>query len=48
MFEATGEIMNTYEHWLIFEGLDTVASISLNGKLLGKTSNMFQTYVCYF
>uniref|UniRef100_A0A3B5KZQ3 beta-mannosidase n=1 Tax=Xiphophorus couchianus TaxID=32473 RepID=A0A3B5KZQ3_9TELE len=29
---------------LIFDGVDTVASISLNGIVLGKTDNMFRRY----
>ena len=46
-FEATGEITNTYERWLVLEGVDTIATITLNGKILGMTSNMFKTYVSY-
>uniref|UniRef100_A0AAZ3R820 Beta-mannosidase n=1 Tax=Oncorhynchus tshawytscha TaxID=74940 RepID=A0AAZ3R820_ONCTS len=30
---------------LVFEGVDTVASISLNGVVVGKTDNMFRRYV---
>uniref|UniRef100_A0A8C7WTV1 beta-mannosidase n=1 Tax=Oryzias sinensis TaxID=183150 RepID=A0A8C7WTV1_9TELE len=30
---------------LIFDGVDTVASITLNGNLVGKTDNMFRRYV---
>ena len=29
---------------LVFEGLDTVAEVTLNGSLLGKTANMHRTY----
>lgn len=31
---------------LVFEGVDTVSTISLNGVVIGKTDNMFQRYVC--
>ena len=30
---------------LVCDGLDTVASILINGKLVGKTSNMFHRYI---
>ncbi|MGQ9778875.1 MAG: beta-mannosidase [Bacillota bacterium] len=29
---------------LVFEGLDTCATVSLNGRLLGRTANMFRRY----
>uniref|UniRef100_A0A3B5BMD1 Beta-mannosidase n=1 Tax=Stegastes partitus TaxID=144197 RepID=A0A3B5BMD1_9TELE len=31
---------------LVFDGVDTVASVSLNGVTVGKTDNMFRRYVC--
>lgn len=31
---------------LVFDGVDTVASISLNGVVVGRTDNMFRRYVC--
>lgn len=31
---------------LVFDGVDTVASICLNGITFGKTDNMFRRYVC--
>lgn len=31
---------------LVFDGVDTVASIWLNGIAVGKTDNMFRRYVC--
>lgn len=31
---------------LVFDGVDTVSSISLNGVILGWTDNMFRRYVC--
>lgn len=31
---------------LVFDGVDTVSSISLNGIVIGKTDNMFRKYVC--
>lgn len=30
---------------LVFDGVDTVSSISLNGMSVGKTDNMFRRYV---
>jgi beta-mannosidase len=30
--------------WLIFDGLDTLAEVSLNGKRLGEAENAFRTY----
>jgi beta-mannosidase len=30
--------------WLVCDGLDTLAEISLNGELLGRTANMFRQY----
>ena len=47
-FKPDKEIMNSYEQWLIFEGVDTITTIRLNGVKLGITSNMFQTYVSLF
>lgn len=32
---------------LVFDGVDTVASIWLNGIAVGKTDNMFRRYVCF-
>ena len=31
---------------LVFDGVDTVASISLNGIIVARTENMFRRYVC--
>lgn len=30
---------------LVFEGVDTVSTISLNGIIIGETDNMFRRYV---
>jgi beta-mannosidase len=30
--------------WLVCEGLDTLATVSLNGKILGDTNNMYRQY----
>lgn len=35
---------NTKETFLVFEGIDTVSDIYLNGSLLGHTDNMFMSY----
>ncbi len=35
---------NRASWWLVFEGLDTVTEIWLNGQLLGSTQNMFRSY----
>jgi beta-mannosidase len=40
-FDVPSEIRDCNRVDLVFEGLDTVASIWLNGKLIGKTNNMF-------
>jgi len=30
---------------LVFDGIDTISSVSLNGVVLGETDNMFRQYV---
>ena len=36
--------LNQEKIWIRFEGLDTLADVSLNGHLLGKTDNAFRSY----
>jgi len=40
-FDAPHELLDCDRIDLLFEGLDTITSIWLNGKLIGKTDNMF-------
>ena len=40
-FDTPAELLNCDRVDLVFDGLDTIASIWLNGKLIGKTNNMF-------
>ncbi len=43
-FNVQPEVLR-YEHiWLVCDGLDTLATLTLNGKLLGSTANMFRQY----
>ena len=41
IFDATAEMLDCNRIELVFDGLDTIASIWLNNKLIGKTNNMF-------
>jgi beta-mannosidase len=42
---AVDPALLTEEHvWLVCDGLDTLATITLNGQELGRTSNMFRQY----
>jgi len=41
IFDAPVELLDCDQVDLVFDGLDTVASIWLNDKLIGKTNNMF-------
>ena len=41
IFDAPDELLNCGRVELVFEGLDTIASIWLNDKLVAKTNNMF-------
>lgn len=40
-FDVPAELLNCDRIDLVFDGLDTIASIWLNDKLIGKTNNMF-------
>ncbi|KAG7202549.1 hypothetical protein KM043_009746 [Ampulex compressa] len=44
MFDMHNTISNTQRTFLIFHGVDTFATISLNDKIIGHTSNMFIRY----
>jgi beta-mannosidase len=41
IFDAPAELLSCDRVELVFDGLDTIASIWLNDKLIGKTNNMF-------
>jgi beta-mannosidase len=41
IFDAPPELLDCKRVTLVFDGLDTIASIWLNDKLIGKTNNMF-------
>ncbi|MBN1391901.1 MAG: hypothetical protein JW947_03760 [Sedimentisphaerales bacterium] len=41
VFDAPAELLDCQEVMLVFDGLDTIASIWLNDKLIAKTNNMF-------
>ncbi|KAG5848420.1 hypothetical protein ANANG_G00098270 [Anguilla anguilla] len=43
-FSVPAEIRSKQKVHLVFEGVDTVSSISLNGAALGETDNMFRRY----
>ncbi|KAG7458795.1 hypothetical protein MATL_G00224440 [Megalops atlanticus] len=43
-FSVPAEIKNKQKVSLVFEGVDTVSIISLNGAAVGKTDNMFRRY----
>jgi beta-mannosidase len=43
-FDAAPELLSQPQIWLVCEGLDTLATVSLNGHELGRTANMFRQY----
>jgi len=43
-FNATPRLLNEAKQFLVCDGLDTLAEISLNGTLLGKTNNMYRQW----
>jgi beta-mannosidase len=43
-FSAAPEILHLPHIWLVCDGLDTLATVSLNGSELGRTANMFRAY----
>ena len=44
-FQSGDDILTRRKVELIFEGLDTFATVTLNDKLLGQTDNYFRTWV---
>lgn len=46
-FEVTPEFLEEDEQSLVFEGLDTIADIRLNGELLASVNDMHRTYRLY-
>jgi beta-mannosidase len=43
-FSATPEFLSQPHIWLVCDGLDTLATVSLNGRELGRAANMFRQY----
>jgi len=44
VFSVGPELLREDTLWLVCEGLDTLATVSLNGHVLGTTDNMFRQY----
>lgn len=43
-FNVQPDVFQRKQIWLVCDGLDTLASLTLNGKPLGETNNMFRQY----
>lgn len=43
-FSVTPDLLNQPQIWLVCDGLDTLATVELNGQPLGQTDNMFRQY----
>ena len=43
-FAVTPELLRQPHIWLVCDGLDTLAAVSLNGRELGRAANMFRQY----
>lgn len=43
-FSMQADVFERKQIWLVCDGLDTLASITINGKQLGETDNMFRQY----
>jgi len=43
-FAVTPELLRRPHIWLVCDGLDTLAAVSLNGRELGRAANMFRQY----
>ncbi len=44
LIDLPGSLLNQDKHWLVFDGLDTLAQVSLNGVVLGRAENAFRAY----
>jgi beta-mannosidase len=44
LFDAAPELLDQLHIWLVCDGLDTLATVGLNGKELGHANNMFRQY----
>jgi beta-mannosidase len=44
LIDVPESLMAQERVWLVFDGLDTLAEVSLNGKRLGEAENAFRTY----
>ncbi|MBK9928067.1 MAG: glycoside hydrolase family 2 protein [Anaerolineales bacterium] len=43
-FKVSSDVLKEEKQFLVCDGLDTLAEVSLNGKLLGKTDNMYRQW----
>jgi beta-mannosidase len=43
-FEVSQALLAENQVWLVCDGLDTLADVSVNGQVIGHSENMFQTY----
>ncbi len=43
-FDVQPQVLERKHVWLVCDGLDTLATLTLNGQVLGSTSNMFRQY----
>ncbi|MAT97005.1 MAG: beta-mannosidase [Anaerolineaceae bacterium] len=43
-FAATPDLLQQSQIWLVCDGLDTLATVMLNGRSLGQANNMFRQY----
>ena len=43
-FACAPELLDEEQVWLVCDGLDTLATVTLNGQELGRTDNMFRQY----
>ena len=42
--QSSADVLKEAKQFLVCDGLDTLAEVSLNGKLLGKTDNMYRQW----
>ena len=43
-FDAAPDLLAQLQVWLVCDGLDTLATVTLNGEKLGETNNMYRQY----